>query len=88
MNNEIRIVTESMTKDEARKMFLYRPFSQYSESRLGGNTMTDDVCLLLNGLAQRCKICQAPTRNSYLDNKICPDCDGRSQRNGVNPFKK
>lgn len=82
---KVWIAVRPMTKAQARKAYPYRPASKYSESRFGGNNLYDDVCLLLNGLATRCKTCQAPTKNDYLNNGMCPDCDGRSEYNGTNP---
>jgi hypothetical protein len=50
-------------------------YSKYAETRWGGNELYDDVCLLLNDLAKRCKTCKAPTKNEYLDKDgNCPDC--------------
>ncbi len=66
-------------------MFPYRPHSKYSESRFGGNELTDDIALLLNENATRCEMCTAPPRNEYLIQKVCPDCDGRSEYNGTSP---
>jgi len=74
-----------MTKEEARQAYPYRRYSKYAESRFGGNTYYDDECLLLNSLAGRCKMCQAPTKRKYGVNGICPDCDGRAELNGTNP---
>lgn len=81
---EVTVVIDSLTNDEAREMFPYRPSSKYSESRFGGNDLYDDTCLLLNELARRCLMCQAPTKTQYL-NPNCPDCDGRSEYNGQDP---
>ena len=82
---KVTIVTSPLTKEEAREMFSYRPHNKYSESRFGGNNLADDFVILLNKDAIRCKRCQAPTRNEYLSDKTCPDCDGRSEYNGTNP---
>lgn len=68
-----------MNKAEARKKFPYRPYSKYGESKWGGNNMVDDTALLLSGDGSRCDSCSAPTRNEYLRNGICPDCDGRAK---------
>lgn len=90
--NRIRIVVSPLTKEEARILFPYRPFSAYSESLCGGgNTMCDDVCRLLNGMSKRCRMCQAPTmdtdKGSCLTNGICPDCNGQCQKTtGLDPF--
>ena len=86
-NREVTVVIKPLTRDEAREMFPYRPYSKDSESRFGGNDLYDDFCLLLNGLAKRCGLCQAPTRIKYL-NPNCPDCDGRSEYNGTDPRAK
>ena len=82
---EVTVVTELLTQEEARKMYSYRPISKYAESRFGGNNLTDDAALLLGGNANRCKMCQAATHSKYLNDKICPDCDGRSEYNGTDP---
>ena len=84
----VGVVIQPMTKKEARTLFLYRPFSKYAESRFGGNVLVDDMALLINELATLCRMCAAPTKNMYLINGTCPDCDGRSERNGKNPRKK
>lgn len=84
---QVTIVIEPLTQNEARQMFPYRPDTKYSESRFGGNELCDDIALLLNGSAERCKMCGAPTRKKYL-NPNCPDCDGRSEYNGTNPRAK
>ena len=84
----VGVVIQPMTKEEERMLFQYRPFSKYAESRFGGDPCVDDVALLINELAVRCKMCAAPTRNKYLKNETCPDCDGRSEKNGKNPRKK
>lgn len=81
------VAIKSMTREQARLAYPYRPYSKYSESRFGGDTLYDDVCLILNRLATRCKMCHAPTRNEYLLGDMCPDCDGRSAWNGTDPHK-
>jgi len=84
-SKEVTIIVIPLTKEEAREMYSYRPNSPYSESRFGGNNMTDDPALLLGGDAKGCKMCLAPTRVKYLTEDICPDCDGRSEYNGNDP---
>lgn len=81
----VKVVVKKMTKEEARKEFPYRPFQRGGESPFGGNDLYDDVCLLLNGLAQRCKMCSAATKKEYLHEGVCPDCDGRSELRGLDP---
>lgn len=81
----VTVVKESMTKEEARQMYPYRPFNRYSESRFGGNTLMDDTAILLNDFGNRCKMCRAPTIIKYLKEGICPDCDGRAEYHGKNP---
>ena len=83
---EVTVVVSKLTQEEAREMFPYRPYNKYSESRFGGNTLYDDECLLITGLAKRCPMCRAPTKKEYL-NSSCPDCDGRSEYNGEDPRK-
>ena len=85
---QVRVIIEPMTLEEARKVFARRPFSKYAETIFGGNNLADDTCLLINGSARRCKMCQSPTRNEYLEKGVCPDCDGRSEYNGADPFVK
>ena len=46
----VTVVVSPLTREEAREMFPYRPRNRYSESRFGGNTLVDDVALLLNVL--------------------------------------
>jgi len=84
-NKTVKIVTVPMDKEQARAAFKYRPATKYAESRFGGDGIYDDICLLLNGMATRCEMCQAPTKNSYLKDGTCPDCDGRSEANGTDP---
>lgn len=84
---EVIVIKTPLTLNEAREMFPYRPASKYAESRFGGNNFEDDECLLLNGHAERCGTCQAPTKREYLSPN-CPDCDGRSEYNGTNPRAK
>lgn len=84
---EVTIVVSALTKEEARQMFPYRPFSKYAESRFGGNELVDDFALILNSDAKKCPMCQAPTKREYLS-PYCPDCDGRSEYNGTNPRTK
>ncbi len=82
---EVTIVIKPLTKEEAREMFPYRPASKSAESTFGGNTLTDDVALILSEDARRCGMCRAPTRRAYLVDNACPDCDGRSEYNGRDP---
>lgn len=84
---KVCVIISQMIKEEARTIFLYRPFSQYAESRFGGNKYANDEYLLMNNQATQCKMCSAPTRNEYLVNGKCPDCDGRSEYNGKDPRK-
>ena len=86
--NPVRVIIKPAAMEKARKVFARRPFSKYAETRFGGNSLADDACLLINGSARRCKMCQAPTRREFLDKGTCPDCDGRSEYNGANPFVK
>ena len=88
VRKRVKVVIKAMTREEARELFPYRPYSKYAESRWGGNNLCDDVCLVLNELALRCKMCPAPTLQQYLAHDTCPDCDGRSEFAGVDPYKK
>ena len=83
---EVIVIAVPLTNEEARNMFLYRPYSRYSESMFGGgNTFLDDFALLMNGKSKGCGMCQAPTRTEYLIDNTCPDCDGRLEYNGKDP---
>lgn len=84
----VKIAVKPMTKEQARQAYSYRPFSKYAETRWGGNTLVDDVCLVINGQARRCKMCQAPTKNQFLANGVCSDCDGRAEYSGYNPHRQ
>lgn len=86
--DRVWVAIRPMTKEEARKAYLNRPESKYAETLFGGNNMTNDSALLLGGEATYCNMCQAPTVNKHLREGICPDCDGRSQKNGRNPHVK
>ena len=82
----VKVIVRPMTKEEARVTFPYRPFTKYSESRFGGNELYDDTCLLLNSLAVRCKMCQAPTKKEFLCFEVWPDCDGSCEgKAGLDP---
>jgi len=87
-NKEVMVAIKPMTKEQAREAYPYRRRSKYSESYFGGNDLCDDFCLLVNELAIRCIMCQAPTRKIFLEDGICPDCDGRSELNGTDPHEK
>jgi len=84
----VTVIVEPMSAEGGRREFPYRPHSKYAESRFGGDSLFDDIALLLNGLAKRCNMCWAPTRKEYLIDGRCPDCDGRSEANGCDPRKK
>jgi hypothetical protein len=81
----VKVIVQKMDAVQATHVFPYRPFSKYAVSYYGGDNLVDDMCLLLNERAKRCKMCQAPTRLQYLENDTCPDCDGRSEYNGRDP---
>ena len=83
------VAVTPMTKEQARQAYPYRPMSKYGESRFGAgdNPIADDFALMLDESAKRCKMCQAPTKQGYLLNGVCPDCDGRSTWNGTDPHK-
>ncbi len=82
------LVRQMRNKLEARSIFLYRPIEAHIESRWGGNAYCDDDCMLQNDHAKRCKMCMAVTQLRHLVNNICPDCDGRSEAQGIDPYKK
>ncbi|MDP2651113.1 MAG: hypothetical protein Q8O98_00815 [bacterium] len=84
---KVKVVTQPMTQAEARELFPYRPASKYSESHFGGNSLADDIAMLLNGIAKRCKMCKAPTKKEYLTDEVCPDCCGWAEYSGINPYK-
>lgn len=91
---KILVAKEPMTQEQARLVYPYRPYNKYAESHWGGDTYYDDVCLLLNSLAKRCKMCHAPTKNKLLDKEgRCPDCNGDAhyssgRTRGINPHSK
>ncbi len=85
---KVKVAIRQMTEEQAREAYPYRPFDKYAESHFGGNTLYDDVCMLLNRFATRCCKCGAPTRNEFLQDETCPDCDGRAELNGMDPHKK
>ena len=80
-----KVAVKPMTLEQGKRAYPYRPYSKYATSRWGGNTLVDDVCLVINGLAVRCKMCQAPTKKQYLEEGTCPDCDGRAEYSGHSP---
>ncbi|PIR41568.1 MAG: hypothetical protein COV31_00460 [Candidatus Yanofskybacteria bacterium CG10_big_fil_rev_8_21_14_0_10_46_23] len=82
---KLKVVVQPMTREQARAVFPYRPSSKYAESTFGGNTFRDDKALLLSRAAKRCKMCTAATTLANLKEDICPDCDGRSELNGLDP---
>ncbi len=85
----IKVVVRQMrNKIEARSIFHYRPISAHIESRWGGDAYCDDDCMLENDHAKRCKMCMAVTQSRHLVNNICPDCDGRSEAQRIDPYKK
>ncbi len=86
----IKVVIHQMrSKTEARSIFYYRPLSPHIESRCGGDEdHCDDDCMLENGYAKRCKMCMAVTQLKYLVSDVCPDCDGRAELDGVDPYEK
>jgi len=84
----VKVIVRPMTGDEARVIFPYRPLSKTVESNFGGDQDYDDICMLINRIAMRCKMCQAPTKKEHLENGTCPDCDGRSERSGTDPHKR
>jgi hypothetical protein len=86
MSEKIKIIQVPMSMEEARKIFPYRPFSKHAETRHGGNSLLDDKDLLRINFARPCTMCSAPTKKLYLVNDVCPDCDGRAERAGKNPY--
>ncbi len=74
-----QVMGVAMTLEIARRVFKGRPISKYAESRWGGDHLPDDTCLLLNNQAKRCWMCSATTITEFLQNGICPDCDGRTE---------
>lgn len=85
---EVLVAVRAMTKEQARAAYPYRPRSKYSESHHGGDALADDTALLMNYIAWRCRMCQAPTRQKLLIQGVCPDCDGRDERFGCDPHKE
>lgn len=84
----VQVAVRPMTKQQAREAYPYRPFHpKFCESHWGGNNLVDDTVLLLSEKARRCEMCKAPTKNGHLINETCPDCDGRSEQNGIDPHE-
>ncbi len=81
----VKVAIKPMTEEQGRQAYPYRPRSKYSESYFGGDACEDDTCLLLNKMATRCKMCKAATKNGHLIKGVCPDCDGRSEYNEIDP---
>lgn len=85
----VKVITRHLTKEESRKIFPYRlPFSEYAESRFGGDKILDDEELVKRGLARPCKMCDAATKKEHLLFGVCPDCDGRSEVRGEDPHRR
>lgn len=82
---KVKIAIRPMTEEQARQAYPYRPYTKYAESRFGGDEICDDDSLLLDGDGTGCRMCQAVTKNEYLIDGVCPDCDGRSEYNGTDP---
>lgn len=83
----VKIVNRKLTVEESRRIFKERPFSKFAESRFGGNRYEDDETLIALSKGRLCRMCQAVTRNEFLDDGKCPDCDGRSEAGGRDPHR-
>ena len=81
----VKVITRSLTLEESRREFPYRPFSKFAESRFGGNSLLPDETLLSIRGAKRCNLCHAPTKKSYLTFGVCPDCSGIAEIEGKDP---
>ncbi len=81
-----KVILSPMTREVARRVFPYRPHSIYAESRYGGDVHRDDISLMASGHALHCRMCTAPTTFGFLDMGVCPDCDGRAEVNGTDPY--
>jgi hypothetical protein len=82
---DVKIINRELTVEESRRIYKRRPFSKFAESRFGGNRDTNDSALVSLGKGRPCKMCQAVTRNEFLRNETCPDCDGRSEAGRRDP---
>lgn len=82
---EVKIIIRPLTKEESRRIYKRRPFSNFAESRFGGNRYTNDSALVSLGKGRPCRMCQAVTRNEFFLYGTCPDCDGRSEAGRRDP---
>jgi len=85
---EVNIILRPLTKEEGRRLFQYRPHSKFAESRWGGDWRLNDKKLVAQGKGTPCRMCEAVTHNEILLNGTCPDCDGRAEAGGKNPYLK
>lgn len=84
---KVRVIKRPLTKEESRRIFHSRPFSKFAESQFGGvNWLINDEALVSSGKGRPCRMCGAVTRNEILLYETCPDCDGRCEAAGANPF--
>lgn len=83
---KVKILTRRMEREDARKVFPYRPYSKYSESLFGGDERDDDIHLIVSMEATWCGLCNAPTRNQCLHDGICPDCERWAELEGVHLY--
>ncbi len=84
----VKVILEPMIRDEARKIFPYRPIKDgVAESNHCGWPLYRDDEELMKKHARPCAMCTAPTLRTHLINMICPDCDGRAERAGKDPRK-
>lgn len=84
----VKVIKRPLLKEESRKIFPYRPFSKYAESRFGGDDLADDEALIKSRIAVPCKMCDAATKNNHLLYGVCPDCDGRAEAWGRDPHRR
>lgn len=84
---EVKVIIRPLTKEESQKIFHHRPFSNFAESRFGGDRHATDAELVALGKGRPCRMCQAVTHNEILLYGTCPDCDGRSETSGKDPHR-
>lgn len=87
---DVLVVITPMTKAQARGEFPYRPFepkpTKLVESRYGGVGYDGgDLEMMMNKKGAKCLMCEAPTKNEFLVEGVCPDCDGRAEAQNNNP---
>lgn len=84
---KVKVIIKRLTKEESRRIFKNRPFNNFSESPWGGIFVKDEVLVLL-GIGRPCCRCKAATHHKHLLYGVCPDCDGRAEAGGNDPYRE